>query len=195
VITNGEFIFPYDDPKRDGSSHNVHDGNYDSAVVIPYPGSPPEGSFILLEAGLSHFSVPDEGPQKRRLPVSITLYNGPCTFCERETFKKIPAIKRMRVEFLKRQANDPDVEYFFHETKPIFTKNITVPDEAGPFLIPLHVPPPEPSDRYPDKTFYYRIKITVLDIHPGTLYHDRVSVSEIEYTDMDFETGELKVWK
>ena len=195
VITNGEIIFPHDDPKRDGSAHNVHDGNPNSALVIPYPGTPPEGSFVLLDAGLSHFSIPGESPQKIRIPVSISLYNGPCSSCDDENYRKIPRIKKMRVEFLKRQANDPDVDYFFPETIPIFSLTIDVPDEPGPLVIPLHIDPPAVSNRYPESTFYYRIKLTVLDIHQGTLFNDRVSMTEIEYTDMDLKTEMLKVWK
>ena len=195
VITNGEIIFPSDDPKRDGSGHNVHDGDPESAAVIPYPGAPPEGTFILLDAGLSHFPAENGGPQRKRLPLYITLFNGPCTDCKRNDFTATARIKKMRAEFLRRQANDPDVDFYFPETKPVYTVVLDVPDRPGPFKIPVNVNPPEESERYPENTFYYRIKITVLDIHSGTLFNDRVSVAEIEYTDQDMDTGITKVWK
>jgi len=194
VIVNGEISFSADDPSRDGSPHNVHDGNLETAAVIPYPGKPPEGSFILLDAGLSHFPSDGNRILPERNPLHVTIYNGSCTKCTTDEFKKIPRIKTIRFEFLKRRANDPDVEFLFPETKPVQIENFTLHDSPGPFIIPVKIPPPKLSKQYPENVFYYRIKITVLDIHAGTQYNDRVSVAEIEYTDRDAD-GNLKTWK
>lgn len=195
VITNGEISFPPDHPGKDGNAHNIHDGDKETALILPFPGPPPEGTFILFDAGLSHFPLKNKEELKERLPVSAVIYNGSCTACPENEFREIPRMKKIRFEFLQRRANDPDVDFYFPETKPLFIEEHILPDKPGPYVVSIKVPPPAHSRRYPENTFLYRMKITVLDVYPGRRFHDRVAAAEVEYYDREINSGSLHLWK
>lgn len=184
VLSSGEYIFDRADPEKSGSVKNIIDGNLQTAAILPFPGPPPEGTYLLIDSALSHWPPAHPGDRPRpRKPAAIRLYNGPCGRCPVEDFRRYSRIRRARIQILNRQANDPDREFLHERTFPIKTMMFDFPDTAGPIDIPLNLPVAPPSPGYPRNVSYIVSKITILEVYPGTEFPGRVAVAEFLYGD------------
>jgi len=195
IFTPGEFVYPPDDPGKNGQANNIHDCDPETAAVIPYPAVPPEGSYILMDLALSHYPGANGDRPRARKSALLRFYNGACTNCTEDKFQSYPRIKRARIEILKRRANDPDVEYVHPPVEKVLEWEQTFPDRPGPFDMALHLPPWPESARYPENVSNILVKLTVLEIYPGTKFNDRVAITEMEYADTPAGGGPLHFWR
>ena len=184
VLTPGEFIFHPSDPRRNGSALNIQDGKLHTAAVIPYPARHPQGTWFLIDVALSHWppGAPGESPRVRK-PGALILHNGICADCPIREFKAYGRIRRTRIELLARRANNPDKEFKHERWNVIYSRTLELPDRPGPFRVELPLPPAAASPGYPRNVFFLACKITVLSVHPGSRFPDRVALAEFTYVD------------
>ena len=202
-IILGTEIFNYDsrDPNRTGNLKNIQDGDLDSAVILAYPSRHPEGAHLLIDTALSHWPPDNKSSSPRtRVPRKIIVYNGPCTNCERSEFRSYSRIKRARIEFLVRQANDPDQEFLHEKTLPLLILEKNFEDRPGPQTIEFNSLTFKESSGYPDQVFYIVLKVSILDVYPGSEFPNRAALSELTYMDASGESGPkaktgLHIWK
>ena len=164
----------------------VLDGDRTTATALLFPGSHPQGTFLLVDLALSHFPDPSGDPNAPlipRRPLHLRIFNGPCQNCDHRTFQRSGRIKRARLELLKRRANDPDVEFEIPPTQILETHDLILPDSPAPVTVEFQQPPAPPSDKYPGTSFYIICKLTVLEIYPGSVDSDIIHVRELEYVD------------
>ena len=148
VLSSGDLVFPASDPRRNGAAALILDGDPERAAVFTYPANHPHGTFILIDTGLTH--SPGEPPAVRR-PVALKIYNGVCEDCSLDTYRKYGRIKRARVEFMHRRANNPDEEFIIPPVQPVREFIVEFPDRPGPLEISLaDVPTPPRSTGWPD---------------------------------------------
>ncbi len=196
ILAPGEFYRAADDPRRDGRAANAGDGDLERAALVPFPAAHPEGTWWLIDLALSHWPARAPGaPPEIRTPHAITLWNGPCTRCPRDEFRRYARIKRARAELLVRRANNVDQEYVIPQAVPIWIREIVLLDQPGPQTIRLDgVPPGAPSSGWPENMNYLILKITVLETYPGAVFSDRVALAETLYADRD-QSGAVKPWR
>jgi hypothetical protein len=196
ILSPGEFYRSPDDPARDGRASNAGDGDPERAAVVPFPAAHPEGTWFLIDLALSHWPARTRGAApESRTPHSITIWNGPCSRCTRTEFQRYSRIKRARVEFLVRRANNVDEEYVIPQAVPVWIREIALLDQPGPQTIPLDgVPPGGPSSGWPENMNYLILKITVLETYPGAVFSDRVALAETLYSDRGQDNA-VKEWR
>ncbi len=197
VLSSGDFIHHKSDPQRNGNDDHVIDGDLESAAVLLYPSPHPQGTWLLIDLGLSHWPAPesDAAPRPRK-PAYVEIFNGPCTRCDGTRFRSHGRWKSVRVELLARRANVMDEEYVIPPEEVLWSRLIRLPDAPGPERLDLSdVPQAPPSSGWPENMSYIRIKFTALDVYPGERFDDRIALSEIVYADVDPESGAIFRWE
>lgn len=196
ILSPGEFYRSPDDPARDGRASNAGDGDAERAAVVPFPAAHPEGTWFLIDLALSHWPGRTPGaPPESRTPRSIQIWNGPCERCAAHEFQRYSRIKRARMEFLVRRANNVDQEYVIPQAVPVWIREIALLDQPGPQTILLDgVPPAAPSSGWPENMNYLILKITVLETYPGAVFSDRVALAETLYSDRGQDNA-IKEWR
>lgn len=164
-----------------GTAPAALDSNRENPALLRHPSGHPEGTYLLMDLALSHWPSASE-PLKRK-PVSVTIYNGPCSNCTEQRFRSVSRIRRGRLEILYRRANNPDVEFLIPEARIVYSTEFTLPDSPDPVVIPIFPPLPDESPGYPEKMNYIIGKLIVLGIYPGEIERGIVAVGEVVYND------------
>ena len=166
------------------SSRNLLDGDPETGSLLKYPSSHPQGTFVFWDMGLTHFP-PGNGkisPAQRQARL-FRIESGACHNCPGSLFEEYSRPKEILLEVHYRQANDPDVDFFFPEPVRIYRKSLTLEDRPDPQDFPLNLPLPPNTSEYPRGVFLIVGKITVNSVYPGKIRPDLVAIRELDYGD------------
>lgn len=168
VLVGGRLMVDSGLLDAENSSRNLLDGDPLTGCTLIYPSNHPQGTFLLWDMGLTHFPPEKPGdPLPARKAVELVIESGLSEDGTSPVYRSVGRPKKILLEVHYRQANDPDVDYYFPEPRVVFQKELTLPDSPAPFPVALDLPPLSDSPRYPEGVFLIVGKITVLSTYPG----------------------------
>lgn len=186
VLSSGDLVLPPDDAQRNGAAQRVQDGRRDTAAILRFPAEHPHGTFLLLDTALTHSPADQPGTSRVRRPESLEFYNGACVECSDSEFRRYGRLKRVRIDLLHRQANNPDEEFVIPEARPVYSLEATLADRPGPQRISLNgASAPAPADDWPVGMHYIITRLQILEVYPGQEFADRFALTEVIYSDRD----------
>ncbi|MCB1172992.1 MAG: hypothetical protein KDK39_05490 [Leptospiraceae bacterium] len=149
-------------PKR---TWQLFDSDPDRPLIIRYPASTGEATYILVELGLSHSARRNgEKEARRRKLQQLRIWNGACAHCDRTRFQQTQRLKRIRLELYSRQANSIDQDYYYPPLQLLDSREMTLADLAGPLTVDYTaLPLPDHSPGWPVHMRQYILKLIILE--------------------------------
>ena len=175
--------------------HKLFDLDKKTALAIPF--SKPQGT-VEIELALTHFFAKKAKPFPiPRKPAFINIYNGACTSCPIEKFRKKSRVKKVKLEIWMRELRFPIIDFIKTNEVKIWEKVYYFPDRPTPNKIDISkLSYLNISNEAPHKIAIVILRIQIQEIYAGLEKPETkfVYLEGIQYVDQDTK-GNLHYWE
>ncbi len=191
------------------------DGDHAKGAILPTHCKPPEECSLTILLAFTHSWQRGQKPLVRKSD-HLNIYNGLCNSCPPEQFQQIARVKELQLEIFWQTAHIDRKPPVNGETRAVWKKRVTLPDQPLPFAIDLtDIPTPAEAiftesthsnrdttarkDIVPfvvdtSKIYTILMKLTILSTYPGKQKVAGAALAEIEYADRSVD-GKLYYWR